>query len=152
MAITRHQRFWLRPAGVGVYSVVVPAAGVSDRAEPPTLEDFKQRLRTIANSLRDTGELYRVWAHSGAAGKQRDVAREHQRILEATLARDVDRAADELSSHIQGTTNSRVIFNDVHDNAGGILVTDDMATTHGNEIAFNRVRHNTPDWHNASAF
>ena len=63
-----------------------------------------QRLRTIANSLRDTGELYRVWAHSGAAGKQRDVAREHQRILEATLARDVDRAADELSSHIQGTT------------------------------------------------
>src|SRR5438445_8986300 len=29
-------------------SVVVPAAGVSDRAEPPTLEDFKQQLRTIA--------------------------------------------------------------------------------------------------------
>jgi 2-polyprenyl-6-methoxyphenol hydroxylase-like FAD-dependent oxidoreductase len=43
-----HQRFWLRPFGEGVYSVVVPAAGVSDRAEPPTLEDFKQQLRTIA--------------------------------------------------------------------------------------------------------
>jgi 2-polyprenyl-6-methoxyphenol hydroxylase-like FAD-dependent oxidoreductase len=44
------QRFWLRPAGVGVYSVVVPAAGVSDRAEPPTLEDFRQQLRTIAGT------------------------------------------------------------------------------------------------------
>ena len=42
--------FWLRPFGEGVYSVVVPAAGVSDRAEPPTLEDFKQQLRTIAGT------------------------------------------------------------------------------------------------------
>ncbi|MET7946867.1 rifampin monooxygenase [Micromonospora sp. NPDC005324] len=45
-----HQRFWLRPAGVGVYSVLVPAAGVSDRAEPPTLEDFKHQLRAIAGT------------------------------------------------------------------------------------------------------
>ena len=45
-----HKRFWLRPFGEGVYSVVVPAAGVSDRAEPPTLEDFKQQLRTIAGT------------------------------------------------------------------------------------------------------
>ncbi|MGC4758118.1 rifampin monooxygenase [Micromonospora trifolii] len=44
------QRFWLRPAGVGVYSVLVPAAGVSDRAEPPTLEDFKHQLRAIAGT------------------------------------------------------------------------------------------------------
>lgn len=43
-----HTRFWLRPAGVEVYSVVVPAAGIGDRAEPPTLEDFKQQLRTFA--------------------------------------------------------------------------------------------------------
>ncbi|GAA3446902.1 monooxygenase [Planomonospora venezuelensis] len=45
-----HQPFWLRPFGGGVHSVVVPAAGVGDRAEPPTLEDFKQRLRTIAGT------------------------------------------------------------------------------------------------------
>jgi 2-polyprenyl-6-methoxyphenol hydroxylase-like FAD-dependent oxidoreductase len=44
------QPFWLRPVGVGVYSVVVPAAGVSDRAEPPTLEDFRQQLRAIAGT------------------------------------------------------------------------------------------------------
>ena len=29
---------------------MVPAAGVSDRAEPPTLEDFKQQLRAIAGT------------------------------------------------------------------------------------------------------
>src|SRR5439155_12250349 len=45
-----HRTFWLRPFGGGVYSVVVPAGGVSDRAEPPTLEDFRQRLRAIAGT------------------------------------------------------------------------------------------------------
>lgn len=42
--------FWLRPAGNGVYSVVVPAAGVSDRAVPPTIEDFQRQLRAIAGT------------------------------------------------------------------------------------------------------
>ena len=45
-----HQRFWLRPSSEGYYSVVVPAAGVSDRAEPPTLDDFRQQLRTVAGT------------------------------------------------------------------------------------------------------
>ncbi len=44
------QPFWLRPFGEGVYSVVVPAASVSDRAEPPTIEDFKEQLRAIAGT------------------------------------------------------------------------------------------------------
>ena len=43
--------FSLGPFGEGVYRVVVPVAGVSqDRAEPPTLEDFKQQLRAIAGT------------------------------------------------------------------------------------------------------
>ncbi|MEV6643979.1 FAD-dependent monooxygenase [Amycolatopsis sp. NPDC051371] len=43
--------FSLRPFGEGIYRVVVPAAGVSeDRAEPPTLEDFRQELRAIAGT------------------------------------------------------------------------------------------------------
>ncbi|MEU8634975.1 rifampin monooxygenase [Amycolatopsis sp. NPDC048633] len=46
----RPQRFWLRPFGEAVYSVVVPAEGVSDRAEPPTLDDFRHQLRTIAGT------------------------------------------------------------------------------------------------------
>ena len=45
-----HARFWLRSLGEGVYRVVVPAAGVSDRADPPTLEEFRQRLRAIAGT------------------------------------------------------------------------------------------------------
>jgi 2-polyprenyl-6-methoxyphenol hydroxylase-like FAD-dependent oxidoreductase len=44
------RRFSLRPAGVGVYQVVVPAVGVSDRAQPPTLEDFRQRLLAVAGT------------------------------------------------------------------------------------------------------
>lgn len=43
-------RFWLRPVGEGVYSVVVPAVGVSDRATPPTLDDFRQQLRAVAGT------------------------------------------------------------------------------------------------------
>ena len=45
-----HRPFWVRPFGEGRYSVVVPAAGVSDRPEPPTLEDFKEQLRSIAGT------------------------------------------------------------------------------------------------------
>lgn len=44
------RRFDLRPIGQGVYRVIVPAAGVGDRAQPPTLEDFRQRLRAIAGT------------------------------------------------------------------------------------------------------
>jgi 2-polyprenyl-6-methoxyphenol hydroxylase-like FAD-dependent oxidoreductase len=43
--------FSLSPFGEGVYRVVVPVAGVSeDRAEPPTIEDFRQQLRAIAGT------------------------------------------------------------------------------------------------------
>ncbi|WP_033294517.1 FAD-dependent monooxygenase [Amycolatopsis jejuensis] len=45
-----HRRLQLRPVGGGVYTVVVPAAGVGDRAEPPTLEDFRQQLRAVAGT------------------------------------------------------------------------------------------------------
>ncbi|HVX47513.1 MAG TPA: FAD-dependent monooxygenase [Mycobacteriales bacterium] len=44
------KRFWLRPIGDRVYSVVVPAAGVSDRATPPSLEDFRRQLRSVAGT------------------------------------------------------------------------------------------------------
>lgn len=45
-----NKSFGVRPFGDGVYRVVVPAVGVSDRAEPPTLEDLKQQLRAIART------------------------------------------------------------------------------------------------------
>ncbi|MFD7660329.1 rifampin monooxygenase [Actinosynnema sp. NPDC059797] len=42
--------FSLRPSGERSYSVVVPAQGVVDRAEPPTLEDFEVGLRAVAGT------------------------------------------------------------------------------------------------------
>ncbi|MGW4946016.1 rifampin monooxygenase [Actinoplanes sp. NPDC004185] len=45
-----HMSFTVQPFGDGVYRVVVPAAGVSDRAEPPTIDDFRQELRTVAGT------------------------------------------------------------------------------------------------------
>jgi 2-polyprenyl-6-methoxyphenol hydroxylase-like FAD-dependent oxidoreductase len=45
-----NKRFSFGSSGGGVYRVVVPAAGVSDGAEPPTLEDFKALLRSIAGT------------------------------------------------------------------------------------------------------
>jgi 2-polyprenyl-6-methoxyphenol hydroxylase-like FAD-dependent oxidoreductase len=44
------RRVVIRPVGVGIYQVVVPAAEVTDRAQPPTLDDFRQRLRAIAGT------------------------------------------------------------------------------------------------------
>jgi hypothetical protein len=36
--------------GDGVFSVVVPAGGVSDRAQPPTLDEFKDQLQAFAGT------------------------------------------------------------------------------------------------------
>ena len=44
------RRFWIRPLGDGFHQVVVPAAGVSDRATAPTLEDVRHQLRAVAGS------------------------------------------------------------------------------------------------------
>ena len=44
------RRFRLTPVGARTYSVVVPAAAVGDRAQPPTLEDFRHELRTVAGT------------------------------------------------------------------------------------------------------
>ncbi|MFK3980617.1 rifampin monooxygenase [Micromonospora sp. NPDC050397] len=44
------RRFSLAPFGNGVYRVIVPAGGVSDRTGPPTLEDFKRQLQSIAGT------------------------------------------------------------------------------------------------------
>lgn len=44
------RRLSLGPVGDALYRVVVPAVSVSDRAEPPTLEDFRHGLRAIAGT------------------------------------------------------------------------------------------------------
>ncbi|GHC78822.1 FAD-dependent oxidoreductase [Nocardiopsis terrae] len=45
------KRFGLAPFGGGVHRVIVPSDGVAeDRAVPPTLEEFRQRLRAVAGT------------------------------------------------------------------------------------------------------
>jgi 2-polyprenyl-6-methoxyphenol hydroxylase-like FAD-dependent oxidoreductase len=44
------RRIDIRPSGAGLYRVIVPAPGVSDRSEPPTLDDFRQQLRALAGT------------------------------------------------------------------------------------------------------
>jgi rifampicin monooxygenase len=44
------RRFSLHPAGVGLYRVIVPAAGVTDRAQPPTLDEVRRQLRAFAGT------------------------------------------------------------------------------------------------------
>jgi hypothetical protein len=43
-------RFSMRPFPNGVYTVILPLKGVTDRAEPPTFEDFQEQLRAIAGT------------------------------------------------------------------------------------------------------
>ncbi|MFJ3442756.1 rifampin monooxygenase [Streptomyces sp. NPDC086081] len=46
-----HFRFGAMPTGNGLYRVIVPAAGVAeDRTAPPSLEEFRQQLRTFAGT------------------------------------------------------------------------------------------------------
>ncbi len=44
------RRFSLTPFGDGGCRVVVPAAGVTDRAAPPTIDEVRQRLRAVAGT------------------------------------------------------------------------------------------------------
>jgi DNA-binding GntR family transcriptional regulator len=62
------------------------------------------RLLAIADSLRDSAELYRRWSVPLAHG-HRDIAGEHRAILDAVLAHDPDAATAALAAHIQHTTN-----------------------------------------------
>jgi DNA-binding GntR family transcriptional regulator len=54
--------------------------------------------------LRDSAEIYRCWSAQYGQEHGRDVAAEHQRILDAALARNADEATTALSEHIELTT------------------------------------------------
>jgi DNA-binding GntR family transcriptional regulator len=62
------------------------------------------RLTKIADMLRDSAEIYRCWSAQYGQEHGRDVAAEHQRILDAALARNADEATTALSEHIELTT------------------------------------------------
>jgi DNA-binding GntR family transcriptional regulator len=62
------------------------------------------RLTKIADMLRDSAEIYRCWSAQYGEEHDRDVAAEHQRILDAALRRDADAATIALTEHIELTT------------------------------------------------
>lgn len=78
-------------------------------------------LTDMCDSLFDASELYRRLSAPFTAA-HRDVAAEHQRILEATLARDADLAVERLSAHYQLTTAlllEGLLHEDAHESLPG---------------------------------
>lgn len=61
-----------------------------------------QMIRLSAN-LSDATELYRRWAAPSPAAVVRDVEKEHRDILDAALARDVDKLSTLLRRHFEAT-------------------------------------------------
>ena len=47
--------------------------------------------------------------------------------------------------HLLSTTYSKAVFNNVHDNVGGFLLTDEVGPNHGNVLAFNVSKDNKLD-------
>ncbi|MFI5695074.1 FAD-dependent monooxygenase [Kribbella sp. NPDC051586] len=45
-----NKTFSIGPFGDGIYRVVVPVGGVTDHAEPPTIDDFRHHLRALAGT------------------------------------------------------------------------------------------------------
>ncbi|MFH8802127.1 GntR family transcriptional regulator [Streptomyces sp. NPDC017936] len=64
------------------------------------------RLLAAALSLRDAATLYRRWSRPVGHDVDRDVAGEHQQIVDAVLRRDADGAADLLARHIDRTSEA----------------------------------------------
>ncbi|MEU3296999.1 GntR family transcriptional regulator [Streptomyces longwoodensis] len=62
------------------------------------------RLLAAALSLRDAATLYRRWSRPVGHDVDRDVAGEHQHLVDAVLRRDADGAADLLARHIDRTS------------------------------------------------
>ncbi|MFD7003885.1 GntR family transcriptional regulator [Streptomyces mirabilis] len=62
------------------------------------------RLLGSAVSLRDAATLYRRWSRPVGRDFDRDIAGEHQALLDAILSRDADRAAELLTQHIDRTS------------------------------------------------
>jgi DNA-binding GntR family transcriptional regulator len=60
-----------------------------------------RRLESVANSLRDSAELYRRWYWVLTDDHQRDLAAENRQLKELTLARNADRAVEVLTEHIE---------------------------------------------------
>ncbi|WP_144140791.1 GntR family transcriptional regulator [Paraburkholderia sp. BCC1884] len=57
----------------------------------------------IAASLMQSTDLYRIWTAQAPAASERNVEAEHQDLVDAALARNVDLAIDLLTGHYRAT-------------------------------------------------
>jgi DNA-binding GntR family transcriptional regulator len=67
-----------------------------------------RRLRETAQALRTEAELYRSWTSRLKPGAHRDAAGEHRQLMEAVIARDVERGPQVLRDHIAATTQTLI--------------------------------------------
>ena len=98
---------------------------VTARSEPPALSgewdrahsEFhaqilsacgSPRMREVTRSLADASEIHRLWSRSFGP-PDRDLGREHAELMDATLARDADRAVAALTAHLERTRDTVVI-------------------------------------------
>jgi len=63
-----------------------------------------ERLKGVASSLRDAGEVYRQWADRPGEITPEDHVVNHRRLCELSIGRDADAAVDALRQHIELTT------------------------------------------------
>lgn len=63
-------------------------------------------LLRLCSSLRDQTARYRFVSMHYSESTARDVPDEHRQLMEAALAKDIDKACELLSSHYQTTTDS----------------------------------------------
>ena len=63
----------------------------------------RRRLQDVRQQLFDASELYRYWAGAVGGVSPAELLASHAAILEATLARDADRAAALLEEHLSRT-------------------------------------------------
>jgi DNA-binding GntR family transcriptional regulator len=66
-----------------------------------------RRLRCLANSLRDSAEMYRMWTPR-TQQRGREVAEDHQELLQAALTRNLPRCSAALRRHIERTRRALI--------------------------------------------
>jgi DNA-binding GntR family transcriptional regulator len=72
------------------------------------------RLEAMANSLRDSAELYRRWYWVLADDHQRDIAAEHRQLRDLALTRDKDAAMALLCRHIERAPAQLIAYANEH--------------------------------------
>jgi len=69
-----------------------------------------RRLQELVRGLRDSAELYRRWYWVLAGDPDRDVAGEHRKLKDLTLARDTDAAIEALTYHINRAPSELIAY------------------------------------------